>query len=379
MKWDDEVRFRNTKVIYKTFKNTNMKYFKSVLTVPMVLIIVVLFSLLYSCSEDNIVSNPIVGFDSARFNWEFDSTMGSDLLKDLFTPDTNNIFTTSHNENLVFRRTKYAKERYYFDFKDKVRLMIGDDINNSYLCGYTEGINGYDTYKPFIMKWNGSGFDKLPTNYVTSVGGFKIYAGLYVNPSEMWMACLNGKVLKYNGSDFEQTLIKDTTETGIELEVKEIFRDNQNRIKILAYYREVWYTPKYYYLFEYKNNDWELIYKQPPNENYPSYSVMNNNIVASGKTGVYSFDGQNFHQEIESDKFGSIQIVTGSAFNNLMVTGLIYEEPLCMVFHWNGNKWSKEILGFVIGDYRLNRVNDNYYVYMVSFTPYAYMHIGRRK
>lgn len=356
-----------------------MKFFKSDLTVPMVLIFVIIFSLLYSCSEDNIVSNSIVGFDSARFSWELDTTMGSDLLEDLYTPDTNNIFTTSHNDNMVFRRTKDAKERYYFDYKDKVRLMIGGDINNSFLCGYTEGINGYDTYKPFIMKWTGSGFDKLPSNFVTSVGGFKIYAGLYVNPSEMWMACLNGKVLKYNGSDFEQTLIVDTAETGLELEVDYIFLDKQNKLKIIAYCREVWHTAKYYYLFEYNNNGWELIYKQPPNQNYPRFSIMNNTIVASGRGDVYSFDGQNYQQEVKNDKLSVIQIVAGSTFNDFMVTGQAYEEPLCMVFHWNGNKWSKEILGYVIGDYRLNRVNDNYYVYMTYFYPYAFMHIGRRK
>ncbi len=355
-----------------------MKFFKSVLTIHLFTISVALFLLIYSCSDDIIVSSSDIGFDSARFNWEHDTALVYDLREDLYTPDTNNIFIASYSENMIFRKNKNIKERYYFPAKERVQLMIGGDIYNSYLCGYTEDVIGFDTYKPFIMKWTGSGFDKLPSNYITSTGGFKIYAGLYLNPSEMWLACLNGKVLKYNGSDFEQTIISDTAEPGNVLEVQNIFLDKENKVKILAYYREVWHSAKYYYIFEYKNNGWELVYKKPPNENYPSYSIMNNNIVASGRAGVYSFDGQNFHQEVESYKLGAIRVVAGITFDDFMVTGLPTEPPPGLVFHWNGKKWSREVLGN-IGDYRLNRVNDNFYVFATSFSIYSDIFIGRRK
>ena len=363
---------------FKGKRSKSMKFFKSVLTIHLFTISVALFSLIYSCSDDIIVSSSDIGFDSARFNWEFDTLRGSDF-SDLYTPDTNNIFIISNPGNsIIRRRSADKKERYYVPFEEKVQLMIGDGIDNSYVCGFTLNVIGVVTYKPFIMKWTGSGFDKLPTNLEITIGGFDIYAGLYINPSEMWMACFGGRVLKYNGGDFEQSWIRDTTEPGNNLEVQSVFLDKQNIVKILAYYREVWYAAKYYYIFEYKDNNWELVYKKPPDESYPSRSIMNNNVVASGKAGVYSFDGQNFHKEVESYKLDLIQIVAGSSFSNFMITGASQNPPY-KIFHWNGKKWSQEVFGYFGGDYRLNRVNDNYYVHMATYNGDYQMFIGRKK
>ncbi|MDD5361723.1 MAG: hypothetical protein PHN88_06295 [Ignavibacteria bacterium] len=353
-------------------------------TLPLFLILtIILLSVicLNSCSDD-IVSPPQIGFDSARFYWEHDTTMISGFIEDfdLYTPDTNNIFITSYIENMIFRRTKTAKERYYFPNNERVQLMVGSDLTNSYLFGYTENAISFDTYKPFIMKWNGSGFDKLPSSYILSGDGFNMYAGLYVNPSEMWIACLGGRVLRYNGNDFELSTLKDSTIPDKEILVRHIYADKDNKIKILAAYKEVWETAKYIYIFEYRNGNWEIIFKEEASLNHQSFSVLSNkDIVISGPDGVYLFDGQRFNKAVEPRIMHALPVIAGSSINNFMAIGRTTEPPPCFVYNWNGTRWSKEVIGYIIGHDELKMVNDNYFVYVNNFQSLNDILIGRRK
>jgi hypothetical protein len=347
-----------------------MKFFKSVLTVPLFMICIALISLLYSCSDSIVNSSSNAGFDSARFYWSYDTIWtGSAYSGEMYTPDTNNIFIVSSDAKSIVRVVNGAKQYYYFSSGEYARSMIGSDINNSYLFGaYSVG----NVYKPLAWKWNGNGFDQITTSYLHSVD-FRVYNGLYVNSNEMWIGCSKGLVLKFDGNDFQKTTYLDS------LIVKNIFIDSENKLKMLAYNVLLDNDPVVviYYIFEYQNNNWNQIYSDSTSDK--AYYLLNREIVGFNEFGILSFDGHSLHKVIDFYNMTYINRVAGSSINDFVGYGRSNDSPnFGFLFHWNGKKWSKEIRGFDAFGSRLNRVNDNFYV-VYNWNGSTDLYIGRRK
>jgi len=331
---------------------------------------------LISCNKENSV-NPISeeqGFDSARFIWTYDTIMYDSYTDDLWVPDTNNIFVLNSMNNHLVRLNNGIKYRYEFGNKARMFKMIGSDINNGYLFG-TE-ING-NLYKPVVWKWTGNNFVELPTNLITKYT--EEQAGLYISPSEMWLAGSNGVVLKYNGNDFTAYDLPDS------LLMMRVFLDNQNVLKILGVYYKNLESPMYFHIFKFENNGWDLIYRDTIIRNSIGFDVLNHEIIGKGEGGIYTFDGQNFHLLINYFHMLFIFAVDGVSLYNFIALGQGSDiTNMGFIFHWNGNKWSKEIeaANGEAGLYgKIKMVNEKYYVYISR--PYGMnitnLFIGRKK
>jgi hypothetical protein len=244
--------------------------------------------------------------------------------------------------------------------------MVGDNINNGYLFGFVS--DGQNT-KPVIWKWVGNGFVNIPTNNV--IKNVRIEAGLFVSPTEIWAVCSMKASLLFDGSNFTLYPLPDS------ILYQGIFFDAQHKLKILG----VWITPNStnYYILEFKNYQWEIIY-QSPNTNLIC-RVFNNEVIGQGTGGIYSFDGQNFNRLIGLCESHYIFYINGSSLNDFMGT-VIPDSQIGIFQHWNGIKWSKEdmiVNGNEFG--RLKMINTNFYVSVQSYwgSYYSIFYFARKK
>ena len=346
-----------------------MKFFKSILTVPLFMICIALISLLYSCSDSIVNPTSNVGFDSARFFWSYDTvSTGPYYAGEMYTPDTNNIFIIGSDSKSIVRIVNGTKQYYNFSSGEYVQSMIGSDINNSYLFGaYSVG----NVYKPLAWKWNGNGFDNIVTSFMYDVD-FRVYNGLYVNSNEMWLGCSTGLVLKFDGNDFQKTTYPDS------LKVKNIYVDSENKLRMLAN-KVIFNEPVVviYYLFEYQNNIWNPIYSDSVYDK--AYYLLNKEIVVFNEYGILLFDGHSLNKVIDYYSMSYINRVAGNSLNDFVGLGRGNDFPNAgLLFHWNGKKWSKEVRNFDAFETRLNRVNDNFYV-AYNWSGQTWLYIGRRK
>jgi len=339
---------------------------KSILFVPMIILVIIS---IYSCNENSVIPKvPKESCrDSARFNWTADTVWESDITGDLWAPDTNNIFTIARYDNFIIRRNNGTYSRIDFADNEYLCKMVGDNINNGYLFGYIS--DGQNT-KPAVWKWVGNGFVNIPTNNVIKNVG--IEAGLFVSPTKVWAVCSMKASLLFDGSNFTLYPLPDS------ILYQGIFFDAQHKLKILG----VWQTSDStnYYILEFKNYQWEIIYKSP-NTNLIC-RVFNNEVIGQGTDGIYFFDGQNFNRIIELCESIHIDYISGTSFNDFMGVLMPISNQLNVFFHWNGIKWSKEDMkgnGNEFG--QLKMINNNFYVSVQSCWGcyYSIFYFARKK
>jgi hypothetical protein len=345
--------------------------FRLLAFVPASIFLIIIVLELSSCS-DEITSSGDIGFDSARFLWKSDTIFINGLDPFLYTPDTISSFIVGFSiggNNRVICKKNNSEQSFEFN-SDELFLMLGNDIYNSFLFGVSETEN---LKKPLVWKWSGNGFDKISTNFSDS-NSFRITCGLYVSPAEMWIGCLGGLILKFDGNDFQKSNIPDS------LTIKRVFLDRDNKLKTLAYYfnYDVGMT---YTIFEYKNSVWEKIYTGFYARSEKAYDIINKDVFAYGEDGIYSFDGQNLHKVIEYYKMSFLYRGTGTSLNDFIGIGRGNDIPYQgFVFHWNGKKWSKELRGFDGIVTQINKVTDDYYTVMnQNSSSYLEIYKGRRK
>jgi len=343
-----------------------MLHSKSIFFVSIFLISLYLIISLFSCNKEN----PVVPIescrDSARFNWTADTVWEIDITGDLWAPDTNNIFTIAQFDNFIIRRNNGTYSRIDFPDNEYLCKMVGDNINNGYLFGY---ISDGQYTKPAVWKWTGNGFANIPTNNVIKNVG--IVAGLFVSPTEICAVCSMKPSLLFDGSNFTLYPLPDS------ILYQEIFFDAQHKLKILG----VWVTSDIanYYILEFKNYQWEIIYKSP-NTNLIC-RVFNDKVIGQGTDGIYLFDGQNFNRIIELCESFYVFYIAGTSFNDFM-GALKPNNPICIFQHWNGIKWSTENLNAQGSEFgQLRMVNSNFFVSVQSYwgTYYSLFYIARRK
>jgi hypothetical protein len=344
-----------------------MKIFISVLSVSVFAASLLLLSILFSCS-DNITDFTNTGFDSARFYWNYDTINSSSYYDgEMYTPDTSNIFIVSFDGKSIVRVSNGIKEFYYFSGGDYVYTMLGSDINNSYLFGVNRSAG---LYKPLVWKWSGTGFNLISTNSSYNTN-FVMFNGLFVSTNEIWIACSHGMILKFDGTNFQKTTYLDS------LVVDGIFIDKSGKLKMLA--NHILFNEPVvviYYIFEYQNNSWNKIYADSTVNQL--YYVFNKEIGGFDERGILEFDGQSMHKVVDYYNMSYLVRIAGNSFNEFVGMGRGTDVPPGFLFHWNGVKWSKEVIGFECYETGLNRVNENFYVAYNSCGRTG-LYIGRKK
>jgi hypothetical protein len=300
---------------------------------------------LYSCSENPLVP-PIeepFELDSARFDWEIDTLQGYGILFNcLYAIDTNDVYLLNIYQEYLLNIKDEKKIYYYFnDFYSSCLKGKDDQI---YIGG--SRLVSASKFVPHIKKFNNGTFqdiyfpgtDTMQNDFVKSI---------YVNKIGTIWALTGYYFVKIEGSKF--TFYRIPLIESYYLSFSQILEDQSNSLKAFGL-ESKWegiYLKDYSYIFEFKNDHWELIWQntwKPSTEKLHRMSVLNVRILSSNNNEIFEFNGENFIRAININiPQVYVGTIVGSSYNDFLFTGYIpHMGPL--IIHWNGNQSSLEFL-----------------------------------
>lgn len=297
-----------------------MKFFKSVLIVPTVLIFVTLLSLLYSCSDDNIVSTPVTPLfiDSNFFNWKIQIAQGSLASPyQFYIADTNKVFIAGNIFGIFFDNGIVKQINYQYLYPTfSARCVNGTNENNVYFGGSEGGSNR----RSQMLHWNGSSISniELPDDSSNAISNIEI-----VSENDMWMSTDHNIIYRYYNSEVYSYKLDSGFFAGM------VSLDTNGKV-YASYYKILSGGPtSYVYLFRFysfENDNWYIIEQDTSyyetSELSPRVSKINSDLIRIGKTGIYYRSGNNWQKFINTGglvkQLGS---VAGENRNNVMFPG----------------------------------------------------------
>lgn len=315
---------------------------KKFISFPVLLITVSIFTGIFNnCNEDNQIIIPIdteYAFDSARYDWSFDSIPGEIFTFNAF--DTSNIFLLGvraiiHYDGANLNYHYYADNSFY-------PLSIGSYNKNSiYIGGDDNSVK--NSGMPRLKKWNGLTFEEIPIPNPNN-NRYQFSAIFGVNEDETWMGSTRGDLIHYNQGNFEFLRLDSTfyfTMFGNDdlgnfysVAVKTVFDSlTTNYLNIYKKVNDQW---QWSLVFSEKYNMYDINEVQP--------TLINNYISGFQNNNIVKFIGNVFQEIFSIKPFNVYQVSRFSDTNTnfFLMPGLI-ENGRLELFHWNGSKWSKEV------------------------------------
>lgn len=353
-----------------------MKKLKSILVYLFISISIVLCK---GCINDNQIITPIdtqYSFDSARYNWSFDSIPGEFFAFNAF--DTSNIFLLGARA-LVHYDGSNLNYHYYSDISF-YPLSIGSYNKNSiYLGGDDNSITNQGV--PRLKKWNGLTFEEIPIPNPNN-NHYQISTIFGVKEDEMWMGSTRGDLIHYNQGNFDFLRLdstfyfimfgKDNIGNFYSVAVKTVF--DSLTTNYLNIYKKVNGKWEWSIVFSEKYNLYDINEIQP--------TLINNSISGFQNNNIVTFTGNNFHEIFQIQPFNAYQIqqLSDTSTNFFLIPGLI-ENGRLKLFHWNGSKWSKEVdfyeTGIIPqGPITIQNVEGKYFGLFVDHT-FAFSFLGK--
>lgn len=291
------------------------------LLIPIILILT--FS---SCSENPVTPKKNIGyqFDSARFNWRVDTV--PDFCTDIWGIDTSSIYFLTPLHMLKYDGKNY-QPLYYGVPNLSSGSFGGINENNLYIgCQYVYGNYGL----PGLLKYNGISFEVIHIDSLLNNGIQWIYA---YNLNETWMGTNKGWLLKYDGINIQYFLYDTNYYVVPRLKIL------SGELLVLAYsYTK---TSNVYQILKFNNGIWHVLFSIDNPEFFGPFKIENE-LIASKEDGFYKFEGNNFTKIVNTPNYFTI-FFDGSSETDILCFGEIYGTIPRTQFHWNGNKWSKEI------------------------------------
>lgn len=338
------------KKIFPVFK---IKYFLYITFLFLVIII--------SC--DDPVSPPY-RFDAPRYSWDIDTLYNR--VWDICGPDTNNIFIVGISQLIKFDGVKNI---YYPLGLDLFGLSIDAADKNNVFIGGNDRSHPYFP-NPKIKKWDGNTLIDLPINDPEGKK-YSILRILAISPDEVWFGGDKGKLLKYNGNDFEFYNF-DTTSY-----VAPLKKDFDNNV-----YIETWKpitNPQhtegelFIDIYKFNSNNFKKVYSWYVNSNISQDSTFeiissNNEIYNTCKNNIYRFSNNNFQKIFPVYLFHLSNLLDIKSENEFLCDGIIKSEQVDYIFHWNGKSFSKEIMLPGFNAFSGIKINNKYYCLVNNFT-----------
>lgn len=321
---------------------------KSIISVPNIIIsLLVIF--LYSCNDNPADQNQnTYAYDLPRFDWQVTFLPGGDWIYSLWSPDTNEVFMTSwYNHLLHFKDGEITQINYGPNIK--IVCIDGLNKNEGYIVG-AEVLNG--KYLPHIERWNGNAFTNVPVNYSFNDDFFVSH--IFVKSStEIWISSPKGLIYNFDGYNLTQYRLPDTTLISFD-----ILNDEYNKIRYLAANFDSIPSNDKYNVFEFDGNIWSKVYE---NKGIIHYGVINNMIYAIDQYVIYKLENNALVEKIRKPVNGAIDVIAGNTFENIMGFGRTNGKST--FFHWNGQKWSNENIGyqFITDELTRKMISNNYF------------------
>jgi hypothetical protein len=234
---------------------------------------------------------------------------------------------------------------------------------------------------PYFAKWNGSNFINIPVNY-TYHKDFSLGRALMISKDEIWLAG-TGVVHKFDGYNFIHYPLADTI-SGTHALIK----DEDNKIKVLTgWWNSALDSMAYTRLYEFTGNEFIKVWEDTYPVGTKGFHQMENIIYVAAATGpsynmgIFQLKNNTLNLVFVNQPY--IGFIPGSfggssLTNDLMAFG--FENKVGPnIFHFNGNKWSKENIPFNNHDRLVKKFNDNYYCAFCYDSYGAYFMRGIKK
>jgi len=299
----------------------------------LILIIMVIFYGLFSCSEKPTEPppppNPLV-VDSNFFDWHLDTARMTFVAADMYIADTNKIFLPGTLYGIFFDNGILKKIRYLDVYPNfKAYCVNGTNINNVYFGGSADDL----TEKSKLLRWNGYSINDIELPNDSSQRILKIEV---ISDDDIWMSTDQNIIYHYNNSHITSYRLDNELSAGV------IHKDNFGNL----YSKFSKYFPGYpsnylFYMFKYENDNWVQVYKDSVygNNELRGYAgIVDNQIIREGLTGYYRFTGSDWIKYLNTNNLILPENACGGGgFNNVLFNG-IEENHGILVFYYDGKQ-----------------------------------------
>ncbi|MFA5405466.1 MAG: hypothetical protein WC358_11080 [Ignavibacteria bacterium] len=319
---------------------------KSILSVPIYILFLILFITLYSCKDNPVNSGE--AYDSPRFDWQVTMLPDGEWIYDLWSPDTNEVFMTSWNNHLLYFMDGQITQMNY-GTNIKIACIDGINKNEGYIAG-SEVKNG--KYTPHIERWNGSSFSNVPINYNFN-DEFYVSHLLVKSSNEIWISSPKGLIYNFDGYNLTQYRLPDTNLISLDL-----LPGENGRIQYVSVDFDSVIFNDINYVYEFDGNNWSKVYEA---KGYKFYGVLNSMIYAIYDKTIYKLQNNILIEKVYIPEKAGVDVIAGNSFENIMGFGRANGRTAFL--HWNGQKWSDEKIGdeFISDILTRKMVNDNYF------------------
>lgn len=326
------------------------------------------------------------GFDSSRYVWKIDTLSLNGL--GVCVTDTGN-YTVLHG-SWISQYHNGTYTRIFFPDQSIFAETIFQNKDNMVYFGGTK-YNGEKVH-PAVYKWDGSVFKELNIRLDSILPYFPVYSMQCIssdNSGNIWMGTSKGDIIRYDGSNCLYYKI-DTS-----YRIRNFFNDENSdfNAELIHYSSSGNEAPKHE-IYKFDGTSWSKIFYY---EDIPSaalvtykldkslYAFKVNKIVNRKDDGVYIFKSGTFEKAFDFLQYqiDKIEYAGGAALNNFAINGYIANTPINdypqYLFHWNGNRFSKEFRfrGSLINSYaRGFKLSDNYMFVLYETSDFTFLMKG---
>jgi hypothetical protein len=189
--------------------------------------------------------------------------------------------------------------------------------------------------------------------------------GLYaVSQNELWIGTTKGQVIHLDNSNFVSYRF-DTTYA-----VTEFLTDENNNLffqegKYVYRDTNVISYSSYEKIYKYETDNWDSVFYyvslNGDNDFYYPKQVANH-ICSLLHNKIYLFNGSSFVEAMTVQE-GIVTyrpFIGGSSMSDLMIGASCQYQNSALLFHWNGNRWSRERVS-MIDTGPVKKIKDRYY------------------
>ncbi len=317
-------------------KNIHAPY--SIWLKNLAIINLIIFTFLFSsCSDDNPVktNNSTIPLDSPRYHWKVDTIYY--FIRYIWAPDTNDVYYLSPNDLIHYNSNKYS----YIHLPYISARRIGGVDKNYFFIGGQD----FSTHKAKMLKYNGSSFEEFLLGNAGNSNSY-ICSQIVLGSSNVWMGSYDGFIYHYTDSGITQYYLDSLYYAGgfFQDVSKNLYIHFENRGSPNPNPADSMEIMK---IFKFSNGNWNMIDSSAQHVGGESKIPRNTtslDVLALQYDGFYKYNFPGYSKAISINGFGIDILWSGISTNNVASPGSYNPNTngFFTIFTWNGISWSDE-------------------------------------
>ena len=298
---------------------------------------------IHGCS-DELVSVDKQIFRTQQFNWQTTEIQQGNFT-DLWADRSNVVYMLSYDDRSLYKLSdKNLTQFYAGDYN--LYSMDAVSENAIYIFGISQD------FQLTFIKWNGSGFEYIPSGVFLDQYGSSWMRGCVITPDEAWI-CSQTSIIQSQGGNITTYIYPDST-----MVPKSIFKSPGGKIQVICEkYISGLHIQK---IYELQDGSFAEVYEHAEPYLQSTTRTFIGQLNGSVFQQVYKFEGESASICVRSydgsafnemyclgNKINMIRELDGNLFGELILYGETYQDPYQypkrQIFTWNGTFLSREI------------------------------------